>query len=196
MSKQFNIDEDLLAEIYTKQALKNRTIHFIEEFTRESCYKAIYFMERIERLDDLENLPKKERIINIVFASYGGCVYSCLALISTIERLKEKGYTINSHIQSMAMSAAFFTSIVCSHRTMNRYAYMMIHQLSSGAIGSMTDMEVEVEHSRELNDRLFEIVTKNTSYTKEDLHNIKIYNQDCYLSAETALCLNCIDEII
>lgn len=185
-----------LNEMYLSQALHNRTIHFVEEFERESCYKAIYLMERIERLDDEENLPVEKRVINIVWASYGGSAYGCLALISVIERLKEKGYTINSHVQSMAMSAGFFTSIVCTHRTIARHAYLMCHQLSSGAFGTLQSMENEIEHSKDLNDRMLKITEKYTNITMKELLDMKNSNKDWFMNAEEALSLGCVDEII
>ena len=188
--------DQTLDEMYLSQALHHRTIHFIEEFERESCYKAIYLMERIERLDDEENLPVEKRVINLVWATYGGCAYSCLALISVIERLKEKGYTLNSHVQSMAMSAGFFASIVCTHRTMARHGYLMCHQMNGGTIGTVQSMERELEHQKDMNGKIFAITEKYTKLTNEMLQTMKQGNEDMYLNAEQALRLGCIDEII
>ena len=44
MENIFGID-NTLDEMYLSQALHNRTIHFITEFNREECYKAIYLMD-------------------------------------------------------------------------------------------------------------------------------------------------------
>lgn len=195
MTNMFSMDTTL-DEMYLSQALRNRTITFIEEFTRESCYKAIYLMERIRKLDDEEKLPKEKRIITLEWSSYGGCAYSCLALISAIEKFKEMGYTINSHVMSFAMSAGFFTSIVCSHRTMARYGYLMNHQMSSGVVGEVQTMKESLEHDEELWDKLKQITIKNTKLTDtmmEDMRNRKL---DWYLDAEEALKHGCIDEII
>jgi ATP-dependent protease ClpP protease subunit len=95
MENIFGID-NTLDEMYLSQALRNRTIHFITEFDREKCYKAIYLMERIERLDDEENLPMDKRVINIILNSYGGVCYDFLAWCSVVERLKERGYNQTS----------------------------------------------------------------------------------------------------
>ena len=42
--------DSVFDEMILNQALNNRNIQFIEEFTRESVYKAIYLMERIETI--------------------------------------------------------------------------------------------------------------------------------------------------
>ena len=53
--------DSVFDEMILNQALNNRNIQFIEEFTRESVYKAIYLMERIETLDDEEDIPMEKR---------------------------------------------------------------------------------------------------------------------------------------
>lgn len=185
-----------LDEMYLSQALRNRTIHFIDEFSRESCYKAIYLMERIERIDDEENLPEEKRIINLVWASYGGCAYSCLALISVIERLQEKGYTIKSHIQSFAMSAGFFTSIVCNHRTIARHGYLMCHQMSSGTVGEIQSMKEEMEHDEQIWKRMKDITLKYTEISEEEIENMRSTKLNWYFDSEQSLSHGLVDEIV
>lgn len=195
MNQILGIDTTL-DEMYLTGATKNRTLYFIEEFTRESVYKAIYLMNRIERLDDLENLPEEKRVINFVFASYGGCAYSCLALIGEIERLKEKGYIVNSHIMSFAMSAGFFTSIACSNRTINRHAYLMAHQMSGGEIGTIQSMKEGMEHSEDLWGKMKDITLRYTDITEEEIENMRSTKLDWYMNSELALALNCVDKIV
>lgn len=195
MNNMFSMDTTL-DEMYLSNAIKRRTITFIEEFTRESCYKAIYLMERIRIMDDEEDLPKKDRIINLEWSSYGGCAYSCLALISVIEKFKELGYTINSHVMSFAMSAGFFTSIVCSNRTIARYGYLMCHQMSSGTHGEVQTMRENLDHDEELWDKLKQITIKNTAVTDEMMEEMRMRKLDWYMDSEKSLQLKCVDSVI
>lgn len=195
MQNLLNMDTTL-DEMYLSNATKRRTITFIEEFSRESCYKAIYLMNRIKEMDDEENLPMGKRVITLEWSSYGGCAYSCLALIGVIEHFKEMGYTINSHVMSFAMSAGFFTSIVCSHRTIARYGYLMCHQMSSGFGGEVQSMKESLEHDEELWDKLKQITIKNTSLTDADMEEMRKRKLDWYMDADLALKYGCIDKIV
>ena len=96
----------ILDEIYLNQALYERTIMFIDEFNRETVHKAIYFMERIERQDDVDNIPMKDRKpIKIILSSYGGICYDYLAWISVVERLVDRGENIMPSLMGTLHSA-------------------------------------------------------------------------------------------
>lgn len=188
-----------LDEMYLSQALHNRTIHFITEFDREECYKAIYLMERIERLDDEENLPMDKRVITIVINSYGGVCYDFLAECSVVERLKERGYIIKTHTQGVGMSCGFMLGIIGSkgHRTMARHSYIMCHQVSGG-LGYCTiqDSKEYQIHSEDLWNKFKKLIIKCTNITEDQLEDMRVRKFDWYMDAETALKLGCIDKIV
>lgn len=191
--------DSTLDEMYLSQALYNRTIHFITEFNREECYKAIYLMERIERLDDEENLPMDKRIITIVLNSYGGVCYDYLAWCSVVERLKEKGYIIKVHTQGVSMSCGFMQQIIGSkgYRTMARHSYLMCHQISGGqGYCTIQDSKEIQEHSEDLWNKFKTLILQNTNITDEQLEDMRSRKLDWYMDAEEALRLGCIDEII
>ena len=144
MSGQGHMIDTILEEIKLQSALKLRRVLLIEEFTRESCYKVTYLINKIVDMDNTINLPMEDRKITIDISSYGGCVFSCLSLIGLIESLKEQGYTIITHINSIAMLAGFFLSIVGSHRTINRHGVGLIHPMISGTQGSLQAMIYDI----------------------------------------------------
>ena len=82
----------------------------------------------------------------------------------------------------------------------NRKAYrnttFMIHEISSGAIGKLADLEESVDETKRLNKVLFDIIEKETKITKEQLEEVYIKKQDWFLTAEEALELGLITEII
>lgn len=189
--------DSVFDEMILNQALNNRNIQFIEEFTRESVYKAIYLMERIETLDDEENIPMEKREpITITINSYGGTVYDCLAWVSIIERLIERGYDIRTHIQGVGMSCGFVIPLCGTHRTMNRYSTVMCHQISTGGYGTIQDLKEGQEESERLWKVFKQIIIKNTKITDEQLENMRTRKFDWYMDAETAFELGVIDEIV
>ena len=187
----------VLEEIYLNQAMNNRTIMFVDEFDRETCYKAIYFLERIERQDDIDEIPMNERTpITIKINSYGGDVFHCYALISVIERLKDRGYAINTHTMGVAFSCGFLLAITGTHRTIARRGYLMCHQISSGVIGEIQRMEEEVDFTKEMWEASVDIIKKYTNITGKQLDHIKRSKVDWYMSAEESLKLGVTDEIV
>ena len=190
--------DQTLDEMYLSQALHHRTIHFIEEFERESCYKAIYLMERIERLDDEENLPVEKRgHIKIVINSYGGVVYDLLAMASTIKRLQNRGYIIETHVQGVAMSCGFLLAIMGTkgYRTMGEYATIMHHQHSSGCMGEYQTMVEDIEEQHKLWAVICGLVKAHTSITQEQLDDMKSRKFNWFMDSKDAINLNCIDSI-
>lgn len=187
--------DNTLEEMKLKSALRDRKIVLIEEFTRESIYKIQYLINKIVDLDKQEG--RKDKIITIEISSYGGCAYSCLSLIGMLENLREKhGYKIHTHINSIAMSAGFFLSVIGDYRTINRYGVGLIHPLLSGTMGSIEDMINEVDHSKELWRMIVEVTKRYTKFTEEELEELKRCKQDKYMLADEMLAKGCVDEII
>lgn len=189
--------DTILDEIYVNQALYERSIMFVNEFDRETCYKAIYFLERIERQDDADGIDMKNRKpITIQINSYGGTVYDCYALISVIERMKDRGYVINTHVMGVAMSCGFLLAIVGTHRTIARHGYMMCHQILGGTYGELQKQEEDIDHTKELWEETVNIITKYTSITVQQLTNIKKSKIDYYMNATKSKVFKCVDEIL
>lgn len=186
--------DTILEEMKSQMALKQRKITLIEEVTRESIFKIQYLLNKIVEMDKIN--PPKEKVITIVISSYGGCAFSCLSLIGDIERLKEQGYKIITHINSMAMSAGFFIAITGSHRVMNRHGVGLLHPMLSGTSGSIQTMIDDIEFDKILWNELVEITAKYTDFSKEELEELKKCKTDKYMLSDEMLSRNCIDEVL
>lgn len=83
--------------------------------------------------------------------SPGGDLYSALSAVDTILNLKVKVVSI---IEGFAASAATIISVVASERIIQKHAYMLIHQLSSGFWGKYQEFEDEAKNL----DRLMKMI--------------------------------------
>lgn len=196
MGEMYQVQDNILEQMKHQRATKERTIVMLDEFTRESCYKIQHQIENIVRLDKIKGIKDEDKVITILISSYGGCAFSCLSLIGVIERLKEDGYTIITHINSMAMSAGFFLAITGSKRVMNRYGVGLLHPMLSGTSGSIQKMIDDVEFDKVLWGQLVAITMKYTKFTMEDLEDLKRCKTDKYMLAEEMKEKGCIDEIL
>ena len=195
MGEQYVTIDNVYNEMIAQDALKNRRIWFNDEVDDISCTKAIYYLNKLEKIDRLNG--KKEKI-TLIMNSPGGIVYSGLMLISKIESMKKNGYIIEIITGGMSASMSFLIGICGTkgYRKAGKYSTFLCHQPSGGGIG--TNLKIK-RLSDEL-DRLWEIskeiIRKNTTMSDELLS--EIYKTDCdyIMNSEQALSLGVIDEII
>lgn len=190
--------KDMVAE-HIKLSFANNTRKIIlwDEITEDSCLRLQYSIEKIVNEDVEDGISAKEADpITIAISSYGGSLLDIFSVISYIEELKERGYKIITIADGKAMSAGAFLLICGSERYARRYASIMLHQLSSGCSGTISEMENEVRECRRLWDLLKELTVRNTKMTTEQIDNIFDTNQDYYYSAQDCLKLGIVDHIL
>tara|TARA_Y100001938_G_C7787429_1_gene280870 strand:- start:236 stop:559 length:324 start_codon:yes stop_codon:yes gene_type:complete len=99
-----------------------------------------------------------------------------------------------SVIDGCAASAATMMSVTASHRQMNRHAYMLIHQLSSGLWGKYEELKDDMENCDSFMKVIKEIYEEHTQVPKKELD--KILKHDLWWDAEKCLKYGLIDEIL
>jgi ATP-dependent Clp protease protease subunit len=70
----------------------------------------------------------------------------------------------------------------------------MIHQVSSGTSGVISDMRISLQEAEKYNDILFDILAENTGKTKKQI--LKDAERDKWFSSQEALEYGLIDGII
>ena len=195
---QFIEQKDMVAEhIKLMFSSGTRKIILWDEITEDSCLKLQYSIEKIVNEDVEDGItPKEAEPITIAISSYGGSLLDIFSVISYIEELKERGYKIVTIADGKAMSAGAFLLMCGSERYARRYASIMVHQLSAGTSGTISEMENNVREFRRLWDLLKELTVKNTKMTTEQIDNIFNTNQDYYYSAQDCLKLGIVDYVL
>jgi ATP-dependent Clp endopeptidase proteolytic subunit ClpP len=160
-------------------------ITFSGAFTEESAKK---FREEIETCE-LHAIKSKQNIIPIIIDSYGGSVYSLLSMIDAIKSCKIPVATI---VEGKAMScgAVLFTCGAEGHRYMGPNATVMIHDVSSFAMGKEPEIKATAEEVKRLNKLIYGTMAKNCGYDDVD-HFYDIVTEkrgaDWFIPAEEAL---------
>jgi len=126
-------------------------------------------IEKIYAVHDIEYTPKP---IKIYIDTYGGLVYQCFGLIGVMEK-------INGH-----------------KRFGYQHATPLYHQVSTGFFGNVKEMEEELVEAKRLQEKIEEMTLRKTKISKRRLKKIFDNKVDWYMSAEEALKLGVIDEII
>ena len=133
--------------------------------------------------------------INILLNSPGGDVIETLALIDFIQSQKEQGIKFNIIVRGSAMSAAALL-LTCGTglRAASKHSKIMVHQLSTVAVGKLSDVKSNARFSEELENECNQLMAENSKMDKEYWEGIS--SSDYFMSAEKALECGIIDKII
>ena len=135
----------------------------------------------------LESPPPIRLHIN----SYGGSVF---AGFSTVDYILNSPVPVHSIIDGCAASAATIISVVAEKRLMNKHAYMLIHQLSSGIWGKYEELKDDMENCDLLMETIRQIYVEHTKIPKKTLD--QMLKRDLWFDAKTCLKYGLVDEII
>jgi ATP-dependent Clp protease protease subunit len=149
--------------------------------------------EYIKKLYAVHDLAYEPKPIKIYIDSYGGAVYQCFGLLGVMEKSQTPVHTI---VTGAAMSCGFMI-LIYGHK---RFGYPMstplYHQVSTGFFGKVQDMEEKLEETKRLQKKIEDITVDKTQISKKKLAEILKKKVDWYMSAEEALGLGVIDEIL
>ena len=123
--------------------------------------------------------------------SHGGDLFAGLAAMDEIRKSK---VPVISIVDGCAASAATLMTIAANKRQINKHAYMLIHQLSSGMWGKYKEMKDEMENVDNMMKTIREIYLEYTKIPKKKLD--EILERDLWFDAKTCLKYGLVDEII
>ncbi len=165
-------------------------IYFYSEVSRDSIFKLNMLINECED----ENLVAAMKFgldpipIYLHINSFGGNVYAALACIDVIQSCKVPVYTI---CEGAIASAGTLISVVGAKRYMRPNAYLLIHQLSSGFWGKMSEMEDEFMNLKALMKRIKSIYKKHCKIPKRELN--EILKHDLWWDADKCLEVGLVD---
>jgi ATP-dependent Clp protease protease subunit len=149
--------------------------------------------EHLKKVYSIYGLKYEPEPIKIYIDSYGGYVYQCFGLLSVMERSETPIHTI---VTGCAMSCGFMMLISGHKRFAHKLSTPLYHQVSSGAFGTVKEMEEKIEESKRLQEQLESIVKEKTNISKKKLKEILDTKKDWYMTSEEALSLGVVDEIL
>lgn len=184
----------------TMPSPKERNIYLSQQVTQESMLavsKQILEINaddrKLKKLAKIYGYKYKPQPIKIFIDSYGGQVYQCFGLLSIMNASKTEIHTI---VTGCAMSCGFMIAIHGHRRYCLKLSRLLYHQVSSGAVGKLADMEEKIAQSKELQKDIERMVLDNTSITKERLKEAYKGKEDWIIKSKEALELGCVDEIV
>lgn len=181
---------------FKKTEVEDRVIFINEDIKASSVSEAIIAIQRINEYDAKQEEKYKKydrKPIKLYIDSYGGEVYSGLALVNLMTSSKTP---IHTYCYSKAMSMGAMIFIAGHKRYIHKNATIMIHQLLSGAFGELKNIEERVESLDELNSILFKIIRKRTNVSKKKLKEIKNLKRDWFIIGKKNIKLGIATDLI
>jgi len=177
-----------------KLDVKNNNIYYYTEVSRG---KNLALNMKIEELSN--DLVQRRHVLKLEdpgkiylhINSYGGSVF---AGFSSVDYIINSQVPITSIVEGCAASAATIMSVVAEHRQINKHAYMLIHQLSSGMWGKYQEQKDTMENNDRLMKMIIDIYEAHTKIPKKELN--KLLKHDLWWDSETCLKYGLVDEII
>ena len=137
--------------------------------------------------------PAKLTPIKFFLSTCGGTCYDGMALHDVIE---SSSTPIEVICAGEIMSMGVIVALGAKVRKAYRNTTFMIHQVKGLSIGSLREMEDTVAEASRINEMLFTIIKTKTKVTEEQLKEVLQCKKDWFLTAEEALRLGILTEIL
>jgi len=186
---------------------KDKVLTFFGEFKSATVESAIKEIVKIN-ISDQEYLkqcrqwaidngqdpsPAKLTPIEFYLSTYGGACYDGLALHDVIESSTTPVEIIcTGKIMSMGVIVALGAKV----RKAYRNTTFMIHQVSGLSFGTLREMEDTVAEASRINEILFNIIKSKTKVTEEQLNEVLQKKKDWFITADEALNLGLLTDLL
>ncbi|MGZ6854806.1 MAG: ClpP family protease [Mycobacteriaceae bacterium] len=132
--------------------------------------------------------------ITIVFNSPGGSVIDGLALYDHLIELRQLGHRITTVARGMAASMGGILLQAGDERIVGPNAHVLIHEISSGAVGKFSEIEDEIAFLKKLQDHCVNILAERSTLTARQIKS-KWRKTDWWLGADEAVKFGFADRI-
>jgi ATP-dependent Clp protease protease subunit len=139
--------------------------------------------------------------ITLIFNSPGGSVIAGMALFDYLQELRGAGHHVTIVGQGIAASMAGILLQAGDHRVLTAESWLLIHEGSYGATGSVAEVEDTVKWVEMIGERILNIFAARSQasgckspLTKRQIQN-RYRRKDWWLSSDDALKHGFIDEI-
>lgn len=168
----------------TPEAIKSRTLIFNDVIEEKSSSLLI---------NELLSLAMEDstKPIKLILGSPGGELYESLAIYDCIRMLPCPVIAICT---GKVMSGGIVILLACEQRFSAPNTTFMIHHGSTTIHGSIPELKKEVHEVDLLNEKMLDIILKETKITREELNNWLV--GDYFLNAQEALKVGLIQKVI
>jgi ATP-dependent Clp protease protease subunit len=123
-------------------------------------------------------------VYNIYINSGGGLVTDAMAMHDLLRDMQKKGKTVNVEGRGIIASAATFILMASDSPKMSSNSWLMIHNVSGFAYGTVQEVEQQAKVMRQFNDRVNKFYQEKTGLSMDTLN--EMMNAETWMTAEDA----------
>ena len=171
---------------------KGNHLYFYDDVTTLNNLKFTRLLRDLDREQQVQLLRGEitEPTIHIHINSPGGSLLDGFSMASSVLACKSK--TV-AYAEAIVASAATLPLVCCNERHIQKYCYVLIHQLSSGFWGTYENFLDEQTNLDNLMDQLCDLYHEHTKVPKKKLRGI--LKHDLYWNAETCIKYSVVDDM-
>lgn len=169
---------------------KQSRVITLGEITSESVNGIIELIYDINEEDAKKSLVEP---IKLIINSFGGELYSGLALIDVIELSQTPIYTI---CHGSAMSMGLIVFVAGHHRSASKYSTFMYHEAAYPTDGKIAHHKQEMEEVQRTDTICDEYLMSKSKLTNKQLQPIRDKRGEWYFDVQTAQKYGVVDELI
>ena len=163
-----------------------RIIYLVGEVNECAAREVVVSLIEMQKDD-----PLKE--ITMILDSYGGEIDSMFAIVDMMEIIMPPVRTICLG-KAMSAAAIIFLYGQRGRRFMTRHSRLMLHQLSSLSSGTVSDIVIDTEEIKFLQEQMVQEVSRRSKLKERDIRNI--IERNTYIRPEKAIEYGMCDGII
>jgi len=152
-------------------------------------------LERWARVDVL--LGREPCDIEVIFTSPGGNALNGFALFDFLRKLSAQGHKIITTDLGFAASMAGILVQAGDVRRIGCESYLHIHEISTGAIGKLSEIEDEVDFAKKMTERVVKIYVDRArgKITEKKLREL-FERREAWFNSDEALKYGLVDELV
>lgn len=166
--------------------VENRIIHIQGTFDEDMAHKVLEDLIKMEMKD-----PTKD--ILLIIDSFGGYLHSFIAIHDAIKMSRCEIATLCIG-KAMSCGQLLLMSGTKGKRFSSPNSRILVHELSSMTWGKLSDMEIDINESKELQKLMNKLIRKYTGLDNEEIQ--ELMQRDSFMSAKEAKVLGIIDHIV
>lgn len=134
------------------------------------------------------------RDLTIVFSSPGGSAIDGLAFFDFIKELQDRGHFVTTEAYGWVASMGGVLFQAGDKRVMRKNAFLLIHEVSSVAFGTTSQMEDDLKFTKEIQDKILAILAERSTLSSTQIRN-RWKRKDWWLDSDKTLELGFADEV-
>jgi len=147
----------------------------------------------IDQLNHWDRTEEPGRLTIELFSPGGGVIQG-MALFDHIVTMRAKGWHVTTTARGYAASMGGVLLQAGDVRTMGRESYILIHEVQAAAMGTMGEIEDEVEFLKKIQTRILSIFAERSKLSVTQLRN-RWKRKNWWLDSDEALKLGIVDEV-